>query len=321
MADIFGTIVGAGANIALGALNNIWAEQQQAEARRQNYMYGEMAANNADRRTRALYNDFYSPKALLEQYREAGLSPSLMFGGTPGQGGQSGAMGTGAAGLGTPFMPMTMLEGAQIANIAADTAKKKEETKNISKDTEIKEFERQMSEMTTSQYKTEWEIINTEWVNPTTGEQTSLFEAAENHYTFDSFLEAVRKDETTGDINYIVSTEAGMKTLRAIYEASNKFHRDIAILSNEEINAHFQTSVLNALEKMDYATINADTAIQQLKAVKATSELTQTQKDAWNNLIDRLGKKGSTTRDIVVVIGMILSNFASHTGIKINTGK
>lgn len=51
--------------------------------RRLNYKYNEMAAENADKRTRALYNDIYSPKALLGQYAEAGLSPSLMFGEHP----------------------------------------------------------------------------------------------------------------------------------------------------------------------------------------------------------------------------------------------
>ena len=129
--SVFGTIAGGAVQAGLGAINNVWAQKQQGEARRQNYLYGEMAAENADARTRALYNDFYSPQALMRQYREAGLSPSMMFGGTPGQGGTSGAQGSGAAGLGTPYMPMSMIEGAQIANIAAQTEKTKEETATI----------------------------------------------------------------------------------------------------------------------------------------------------------------------------------------------
>lgn len=129
--SIFGTMIGAGTQLALGAINNQWAEQQQGEARAENYRYGEMAAANADKRTRALYNDFYSPEALMKQYKAAGLSPSMMFGGTPGQGGTAGAQGSGAAGPGAIYTPMSMLEGAQIANINAETEKTKAETKTI----------------------------------------------------------------------------------------------------------------------------------------------------------------------------------------------
>lgn len=129
--SVFGTIAGGAVQAGLGAINNVWAQQQQGEARRQNYLYGEMAAENADARTRALYNDFYSPQALMRQYREAGLSPSIMFGGTPGQGGASGAQGTGASGLGTPYMPMSMIEGAEVANLMAQTEKTKAETATI----------------------------------------------------------------------------------------------------------------------------------------------------------------------------------------------
>lgn len=128
--SVFGTIAGGVVQAGLGAINNTWAQQQQGEARRQNYLYGEMAAENADARTRALYNDFYSPQALMRQYREAGLSPSMMFGGTPGQGGTSGAQGSGAAGLGTPYMPMSMIEGAQIAKLIAETDNIKADTAN-----------------------------------------------------------------------------------------------------------------------------------------------------------------------------------------------
>lgn len=131
MGAILGTILGGAVQAGLGAINNFWAQRQQEEARRQNYMYGEMAAQNADTRTRALYNSFYSPEALMRQYRSAGLSPSMMFGGTPGQGGMSGAQGTGAAGLPTPYMPMSMIEGAQIGLINAQAEKTKAETKSI----------------------------------------------------------------------------------------------------------------------------------------------------------------------------------------------
>ena len=65
-----------------------------------NYMYNEMAANNADERTRAQFNDLYSPEARVQQLKNAGLSVGLMYGagGTIGQGQAQGAQGAGAAG-------------------------------------------------------------------------------------------------------------------------------------------------------------------------------------------------------------------------------
>lgn len=65
-----------------------------------NYMYNEMAANNADERARAQFNDLYSPEARVNQLKEAGLSVGLMYGmgGTVGQGQAQGAQGAGAAG-------------------------------------------------------------------------------------------------------------------------------------------------------------------------------------------------------------------------------
>lgn len=126
-----GTILGIMGNAAASIINNRLAGQQAEKDRASNYRYNELAAQNADARTRALYNDFYSPEALLKQYKNAGLSPSLMFGGTPGQGGMSGAQGNGANGLQTPYMPMSMLEAAQVANIEAQTKKTQAETDTI----------------------------------------------------------------------------------------------------------------------------------------------------------------------------------------------
>ena len=71
----------------------------------------------------------------MRQYKEAGLSPSLMFGGTPGQGGQSGAMGSSVS-MGNPYMPVSMLEAAQIANIQAQTKKTNAETETITGENE-----------------------------------------------------------------------------------------------------------------------------------------------------------------------------------------
>lgn len=130
-------IFGFGADLIQTGINYGIQKDLTDRDRRQNYLYGEMAAKNADKRTRALYSDFYSPEALKRQYEEAGLSPSLMFGGTPGQGGMSGAQGTGANGPTTPYMPLSLLEAAQISKINAETEKTKEETAVLAGDNKL----------------------------------------------------------------------------------------------------------------------------------------------------------------------------------------
>lgn len=121
--------------LGTGILNNAWAEQRENNARRDNYYYNEMAANAADKRTRALYEDYYSANAQLNQLRQAGLSPSVFFGGQGASGmssSPSGAAGAGANGISPNMHFIDPLTAAQIDNIKADTRKKNAET-----DTEI----------------------------------------------------------------------------------------------------------------------------------------------------------------------------------------
>lgn len=136
MAEAQASSVGSGVisglfGIANTAISNAWADSRTAKDRKMNYRYNELAAQNADARTRALYNDFYSPQALANNYIEAGLSPSLMFGGTPGQGGAQGAQGAGPAGPQTPFMPFSLVEAAQAAALMAQAKKTEAETNTI----------------------------------------------------------------------------------------------------------------------------------------------------------------------------------------------
>ena len=304
----------------LNAYNNEAAAQRAQQDRRENYMYGEMAANNADARTRALYEDIYSPASLMKQYKEAGMSPGMMLGGTPGQGGISGAHGTGAAGPQTQYMPYSMMEAAQIASLAAETAKTKAETKNIETDTTHKELENAMSEIATEKMQNEWSLINSRWHDIETGEETSLFEMADKYYSYESFLNAVRNDKTDNGLKDLTTSEQGQQILRSIYTGASRFNRDIMTLSEETVSSKFQLDITKKLSEEGFIDLNAQAAISQLKQSVATNELTTQQKEAWNNLINRLGKNHSTTKDIIIVLGMILGNFANNTGIKINVG-
>lgn len=126
-----GEIIGG---IALGLLNNELARSRESQGRQENFGYNELAAENADKRTRALYNDLMSPESLLKQYKNAGISPSLMFGGG-GVGGQvaQGAQGAGVAGINPHTFGIDPVAMAQV-NLMNAQAKKTEEEAITEKD-------------------------------------------------------------------------------------------------------------------------------------------------------------------------------------------
>lgn len=148
--SLLGIVAGGAVQAGLSGVSNFFGAESAKEARRENYNYNEMAANNADQRTRALYNDIYSPGAQLQQLEAAGMSPSVFYQGSGSQG-TSGAQGQGTAGLSTPYSPMSMIEGAQAANLIAQTEKTKAETENINANTKTinGENERGLAEIAT----------------------------------------------------------------------------------------------------------------------------------------------------------------------------
>lgn len=296
-AGIFGTI----ASVFNNLYNNQKAEERAKKDRAENYKYSELAASNADDRTRALYNDFYSPKALLKHYQEAGLSPSLMFDGTPGQGGMSGAQGSGASGIQTPYYPMTTLEGAQTAAIIAGIQKTKAETANINKDTDLKKIEEAVAEMSKIAYKYEFEMLEKHF--NVDGKEITLQEAAGQAVDEKEFIEWYRIHSESRDIN-----QYQLRTLRSIYRSEKQFSHDIAVLSSEEVNSKFTIQIVDAMQDKDFAKLNAEAAVAYLRANIQTADLTEQQKKAWNNLIEKLGEHGETFRDVTIVLASIINN-------------
>lgn len=147
MSGFFGSVIGAGitagANIGGTIYSNEVAAERERAAREDNYRLNERAADNADARTRALYNDLYSPKAQLAQIKAAGLSPSLFYGDGGGISGQSGAMGAGTSGIspssfGVPAMDFTQVakQIAEIGLIKAQTNKTNTENDELLGETE-----------------------------------------------------------------------------------------------------------------------------------------------------------------------------------------
>lgn len=128
------------------AVNNLMNEVQMERT----FGYNEAAAKNADKRTRALFTDLYSPQAKVKQLKDAGLSVGMMY----GQGGASGTTSTaGAQGAGAGSqqaahvnlgdkLQLGMMK-AQIDNLNANTAaqeqetlKKQEETRKLGEEIE-----------------------------------------------------------------------------------------------------------------------------------------------------------------------------------------
>lgn len=70
-----------------------------------NYNYGEQSADRADERSRALYEDYSSPQAMVQQYKAAGLNPGLMYSGAGGGAGGTGTLQKGAQATSSAVQP------------------------------------------------------------------------------------------------------------------------------------------------------------------------------------------------------------------------
>lgn len=126
--------MGIGAILGLSAANAALNTGTGLLSQHISYKLNERAAQNADKRTRQLFNDLFSPQAQVGQLQDAGLSTGLMYAkggvGGSGQGGAQAAPATNQIGNVFDLMQAKLME-AQIKNIEADTAKKGEEAKGI----------------------------------------------------------------------------------------------------------------------------------------------------------------------------------------------
>lgn len=128
MGAALGLALGAAQAIAGGEYN---ARQQEAqhyynlkeaqENTKTNYKYNEMAADNADKRQRALYEDYLSYKAQVRMMRDAGLSPALMYGGAGAGAGSMPSGASGGASGGATGVGMGQLSMPDLASIGAQS--------------------------------------------------------------------------------------------------------------------------------------------------------------------------------------------------------
>ena len=97
------------------------------EMQERSYQYNEMAADNADKRTRNLYASFETPDAKKRMLEDAGFNPALVYGGMNGQV-TSGAQGSGGS---ASASNLGKIEAPNVAHIF--------EILNLKKDLDIKE--------------------------------------------------------------------------------------------------------------------------------------------------------------------------------------
>lgn len=124
-------------SLVQGAVSEFYTDR----AREKNYKYNEKSAENAYRRQQELLNNYYTPQAQMQQLKEAGLSPSLMYGGSGTTGTTNAPSGSGGGNISNNYTTGDPLVLAQLQNIAADTTKKQAEAKNIEEDTKTQKGE------------------------------------------------------------------------------------------------------------------------------------------------------------------------------------
>lgn len=136
-----GSAVGQIGGAIINTIGNAAANKKNIEAQKQqlalNHYYNELSASNAYNREEKWYNQYMSPEAMLRQYKEAGLSPGLMYDSGGAMGSTTNApQGGGGNGLSAPQLSINPMEGA---NYAAAIEKTMAEIKNIKADTAVKE--------------------------------------------------------------------------------------------------------------------------------------------------------------------------------------
>lgn len=230
---ITSNLVQAGSNAVNTLIQQAFAEHN----RKRNYYWNEKAANAADQRQRAQYEDLYSPQAMINQYAAAGLSPSMMM-----SGGQSSVGGTPAGTQGSlngPYPSGNLIDpvaAAQIANINADTKVKEQQAVNIGADTEF----------------TMANIIKAAEETENYRQQNMLLKLQRDKLQLDIYIKSATTDEEIKQC--IEQTEQMYQTTKKLRQENQSL-----LLQNELDSATLQTRIKQAGQ--EYQTEIAETAL------------------------------------------------------------
>ena len=307
------SLLQTGTNILTSVINNKLAEKREKAAREDNYLYGEAAADAADKRTRELYSDLYSPQAQMQQIKEAGLSPSIYAsGGIAGKSGVGGAMGTGATGVNPTTFGANPVDLSQVQLNSAMANKANAEARNLKANEEHIKLQNEWQEYLNDEKRTEYLLLNSH-ITYDNGEEVSLYSLASDSNNYKDFINKVSKIHWGNDTQQRMHTERGQQILRDIFQAHNKFSTDIATLGHQEISAVFESGVLAALMQNNFAELSAQEQVAILRQNTENAELTSQQSEAWNNMLNKLGD--GSGKDTAIIIGMLLNTLLGRVSV------
>ena len=307
------SLLQTGTNILTSVINNKLAEKREKAAREDNYLYGEAAADAADKRTRELYSDLYSPQAQMQQIKEAGLSPSIYAsGGIAGKSGVGGAMGTGATGVNPTTFGANPVDLSQVQLNSAMANKANAEARNLKANEEHIKLQNEWQEYLNDEKRTEYLLLNSH-ITYDNGEEVSLYSLASDSNDYKDFINNVSKIHWGNDTQQRMHTERGQQILRDIFQAHNKFSTDIATLGHQEISAVFESGVLAALMQNNFAELSAQEQVAILRQNTENAELTSQQSEAWNNMLNKLGD--GSGKDTAIIIGMLLNTLLGRVSV------
>lgn len=266
----YGTALAQGAGKA-GVSNAVNLPFNMAESAF-NYYLNEKAAKNADKRQRQQFHDLYSIQAQLKQIKDAGLSPSLMYGGVPSQGGASAPQG-GTRGGGSYTTPLDTAMMTNIENTQADTNLKNAEADNLRADTTNKEIQNYIDNLTKDTSVQERQ------------QNLQVLVALGTKYLSESQLNIATKDKTNWETTWSqIKSNEELKLLRnqnALYLA-----QIVTENTKQELNQQ-QTDTLSA--QIDKWQMDVSQRYYELD-IQSWSQ--QAQENWWqsqaDNLIDRL---------------------------------
>lgn len=313
---MWGSVIGAGITFANSQFNDYQQKKMSEEARRQNFMYNEQAANNADKRFRAQYADLFSPSAQLKQLRDAGLSPALMYGGSGGSGGATAPIGAGPNGPAPNHYPTSALDMAQIENIIADTKQKESETKGTDLENTVKEMNLQWQQLE-SIFKTEKLRFLSTAINNNDNTFTSLAEYANNFETYEEFknkLLGLKLDENTK--NYILSV-SGNEELQEVYSKARQFKSNLETIQGDLQYATYLKDLYTTLNTLGGGSQTANQMIAEIKKATEQANFDESQKKAINDMFNSI--ENENMRTIAILLYMVLDKVSTQTHANVTT--
>lgn len=265
----FTSILGAVANTASNVITSEYNLANNKELMAQQHRYNETSAENAYNRQKQLITQFYTPGAQVRMLEEAGLSPSLMYGGT-GQAGSTSA--PQAQGVGLPQSNMQpvdyaniMLANAQARKLNAEAEVVEEKGKEEAESRIAKAYaDAGNAEAATAltNAETSFTKLNTEIA--TASKESNIYkifyESKKVEQEYLNALEVVRNSKVQADIAE-ETKDAAIKQIRANAEKAfeeiglttqqiealkNQINTNIDMVKVQQANARTLSSQLNA---------------------------------------------------------------------------